>query len=268
MDQQVIEAVVKAVQKSPETHFITGASPLMVVPEGFSIHSLKGHLLDPERLDQRVTVLTAEAFLGYWNRFSTDDSVVFADERSATYTAFLDYHTAVGKAGRCAHRAVYAAPKSKEWEIWAGANGKRVPQEQFAEFIEENYIDVSHPKHAEMIEVSRNLQVKKGISFSQTTRLSDGQTQLTYNEEIKGSVETRAGSMKVPDSFTLQIPVYLGGPKYQLEAHLRYRIEGGRLVIGYDLHRPHKVIETATTAVTASIVKGLEKSPVFLGAAV
>lgn len=266
MDSEVIHAVVKAVQRPPERLIVAGASPLAVVPEGYSIVSLKPHLLEPETLDAKVTVLTGEAFLAYWKRFVLPESVVFADERSATYIAIFDYHEADGTGARCSHRATYAAPKAPEWTTWMGQNGKRMPQQEFAEFIEENYLDVHEPSHAEMIQVSMNLQVKKGISFKQSTRLSDGQVQLTYNEEVVGSVETAAGSINVPDSFTLHLPVFLGGPKFAVKALLRYRIEGGRMVIGFDLHRPHKVVESATTEITKAITAGLAGVPVFLGA--
>lgn len=266
MDQKFLETALKAVQRAPTLVEVAGASPLAAIPEGFKIISLAEHLLNPETLDQRVTVLTADAFLAYWNRFKSDNSVVFADERAATYTAILDYHTPKGDPGRCDHRAVYAAPKSKEWDIWAALDRKRSGQAEFAQFIEENYVDVFEPSHAQMIEVAMNIQVKKGLNFNQSTRLSDGQVQLTYNEEITGSAETKAGSIKVPDSFILHIPVFLGGPIYPIKAFLRYRIEGGRLAIGYDLHRPNKAIEAATSAITEVIVKGLAGAPLFLGA--
>lgn len=267
MDQKTIETVLKAVQRVPERISVPGASPLVLVPDGFRVESLKAHLLQPETLQQRVTVLTAEAFLGYWNRFKRPESVVFADERSATYTAILDYHQPDGATpGRCTHKSVYAAPKAPEWDTWAALDGKRIGQAEFAEFIEENYVDVHEPSHAEMIQVSMSLQVKKGLAFSQSTRLSDGQVQLTYNEEIIGTVQTTAGSIKVPDSFTLHLPVFLGGPRYSLKAHLRYRIAQGQLQIGFDLHRPHKVIEAATTEITKTITAGLAEAPVFLGA--
>jgi len=147
------------------------------------------------------------------------------------------------------------------------SNGKRMTQAAFAEFIEDNYPDIVKPSHAEMIQVSTNLSAKKSVQFSQATRLDNGQSQLVYQEEVKGSVETKGGSMKVPDGFTLKLPVFLGGAAYQLDARLRYRIEDGKLQIWYDLHRPHKVVEAATQAVTQSIRKGIGEDPMFLGAA-
>lgn len=267
MDSAAIEAVVAAINKPPQIIKPEGIGTLAFVPEGYALQSLKQHLVNPERVCQHVTLLTSDDFLAYWNRFKSDSSVVFGDERNATYRAIVDFHAADGTPKWCSHMATYACPKSKEWEVWNCSNGKRMPQAAFAEFIEDNYPDIVKPSHAEMIQVSTNLSAKKSVQFSQATRLDNGQSQLVYQEEVKGSVETKGGTMKVPDGFTLKLPVFIGGPAYQLEARLRYRIEDGKLQIWYDLHRPHKVVEAATQAVTQAIRKGIGEDPMFLGAA-
>lgn len=268
MDSDAVEAIIEAVNRQPQVVTPTGMGAFAFVPNGFQIQPLKSYLKEPERVCQLVTLLTAEDFIGYWKRFKSASSVVFGDERSATYKAIVDFHAADGTPKWCGHVATYACPKSKEWEVWNGSNGKRMAQAAFAEFIEDNYPDVVKPSHAEMIQVSTNLSAKKSVTFSQATRLDNGQSQLMYQEEVKGSVEsTKGGSMKVPDGFTLKLPVFLGGPAYQLEARLRYRIDDGKLQIWYDLHRPHKVVEAATQAVTQTIRKGIGEEPMFLGAA-
>jgi uncharacterized protein YfdQ (DUF2303 family) len=267
MDSAAIEALVAAINKPPEVISPEGMSTLAFVPEGYALTSLKQHLLSPERVCQHVTLLTADDFLAYWKRFKSDSSVVFGDERNATYRAIVDFHAADGTPKWCSHMATYACPKSREWEVWNASNGKRMPQAAFAEFIEDNYPDIIKPSHAEMIQVSTNLSAKKSVQFSQATRLDNGQSQLVYQEEVKGSVETKGGTMKVPDGFTLKLAVFLGGPLYQLDARLRYRINDGKLEIWYDLHRPHKVVEAATQAVTQSIRKGIGEDPMYLGAA-
>jgi uncharacterized protein YfdQ (DUF2303 family) len=267
MDSDAVEAIVAAISKPPQILTPEGMSAFALVPEGYTLTSLKQQLLTPERVCQHVTLLTSDDFLAYWRRFKSDSSVVFGDERNATYRAIVDFHAANGTPKWCSHMATYACPKSKEWEVWNGSNGKRMPQAAFAEFIEDNYPDIIKPSHAEMIQVSTNLSAKKSVQFSQATRLDNGQSQLVYQEDVKGSVETKGGTMKVPDGFTLKLAVFLGGPAYQLDARLRYRIDDGKLQIWYDLHRPHKVVEAATQAVTQAIRKGIGEDPMFLGAA-
>jgi uncharacterized protein YfdQ (DUF2303 family) len=268
MDSDAVEAIVAAINKNPEIVTPPGMRSLAFVPQGYSLHALKEHLTEPERVCQHVTLLTSDDFLACWKRFKSDSSVVFGDERNATYRAIVDFHAADGTPKWCSHMATYACPKSKEWEVWNGSNGKRMTQAAFAEFIEDNYPDIIKPSHAEMIQVSTNLQAKKSVAFSQATRLDNGQSQLVYQEEVKGTVESsKGGTMKVPDGFTLKLAVFLGGTAYQLDARLRYRIDDGKLQIWYDLHRPHKVVEAATQAVTQAIRKGIGEDPMFLGAA-
>lgn len=267
MDSDAVKAIIEAVNRQPHVVSPTGMGAFAFLPSGYTVQPLKQYLSHPERVAVHVTLLTAEDFIAYWGRFKSESSVVFGDERNATYRAIVDFHAANGTPKWCDHVATYACPKSKEWEVWTAANGKRMAQAAFAEFIEDNYPDVVKPSHAEMIQVSTNLSAKKSVQFSQATRLDNGQSQLVYQEDVRGSVEsTKGGTMKVPDSFSLKLPVFLGGPSYQLEARLRYRIDDGKLQIWYDLHRPHKVVEVATQAVTQSIRKGIGEDPMFLGA--
>lgn len=267
MDDTAIEAIVKAVRRGPETHNLSKLAQFASVPEGYTLESLEKFRLEPERVKQRVTLLTAADFVSYHARFRTADTVIFGDERAARYTCIIDYHQADGVPHWCGHSAVYECPKSKEWETWIGSSGRRMTQAGFAEFIEDNYPDITKPSHAEMIQISTGLQAKKSVAFSQATRLGDGQCQLMYTEEIKGSVESKGGSMKVPEGFSLKLAPFLGGQTFPLEARLRYRIDEGKLSIWYDLHRHHKVFEAATSAVTVWIKKGVGEAPMFLGAA-
>lgn len=267
MDQHAIAAIVNAIKPRPELEDLPGLQKFAIIPQGMSIQSLEDYELEPHRVEQKVTLLTADDFVRYWLRFKHDASVIFGDERSATYTAIIDYHGTDATPHWCSHTAIYACPNSPEWTIWSGSDGKKMSQAEFAEFIENNYPDITKPAHADMLQVSTNLQAKKSVDFSQSTRLDNGQSQLTYQEKVTGSVETKAGSMKVPDEFELVLPVFLGGPPYKVTARLRYRIGEGRLAIWYDLHRPQKVVQAATQKVTEAIRKGIGSDPMFLGAA-
>lgn len=273
MDSDAVRTLVQSVQRPVQLLDVSNnydILPCAVLPDGYNLKPLAEYLVEPIRIKQRVTLLTAADFVAYWTRFKDETSVIFGDERTATYGAILDYHAKEGTPHCCHHTAVYACPKSKEWETWTGNSGKRMAQEAFALFIEDNYPDITHPTHAEMIQVSTSLQVKKDVSFASSTRLADGQVQLMYNEEIKGTAAvhgSQAGSLKVPDEFTISVPVFLGGAAVSLQARLRYRIAQGKLEMWYDLHRPHKALEAATAVVTQSIRAGLGTDPMFLGAA-
>ena len=76
---------------------------------------------------------------------------------------------------------------------------------------------------------------------------------------------TGAGEMVIPDTFTIRIPVFVGGPLYDIEARLRYRLHEGKLAIGYELVRPVLVRLDAIQKVTAEIRAGLGDFSLFIG---
>lgn len=267
MDQHAINAIVNAIKPGPSVKEVAGLQKFALIPQGMSVQSLEQFELKPHHVEQKVTLLTATDFVAYWLRFKHDASVIFGDERNATYTAIIDYHAADATPHWCSHVATYACPHSPEWTIWSGNDGKKMTQAEFAQFIEDNYPDITKPAHADMLQVSSNLHAKKSVEFAQSTRLDNGQVQLTYQEKVNGTVEARGGSMKVPDEFELALPVFLGGPAYKVTARLRYRIGQGALTMWYDLHRPQKVVQAATQKVTEAIRKGIGTDPMFLGAA-
>lgn len=269
MDAETVDRIVEAVQKQGPIDVAYFSRfdllPVAAVPAGFTLESMDKYLEDPARVKQAAVLLTPADFCAYFARFKLAESVVFADERNATYLAIIDYHEADNTPHWNSHTARYQCPKSPEWTIWTGSNGKKMPQSEFAQFIEDNYIDITDPAHADMIEISHTLEARKDVSFGSSTRLADGQVQFKYTENIQGSAGA-AGTMKIPEAFFLAIPVYLGGPLSGVKARLRYRIDNtGKLAMWYDLHRPEKVVESATHDITSTIRERLADAPFFLG---
>lgn len=113
------------------------------------------------------------------------------------------------------------------------------------------------------LEVARNLQAKKAVNFSSAIRLSNGEQQFTYAETIDGS--SAKGTIKVPEEFTLGIPVFLGGVLYEVRARLRYRIHEGQLQLWYELYRPEHIEQDAFNEICVTVGKDT-KIAVWLGA--
>lgn len=82
-------------------------------------------------------------------------------------------------------------------------------QAEFAEFIERNLPDIVEPVGADMLEISRSLQAKKKVSFASGIRLANGQTELTYEEDIQGTAAK--GKLQIPEIFKIGIKVIEGG---------------------------------------------------------
>lgn len=227
-----------------------GAIPYAVVPEDAKVEELERLLPAPTRPRAAVTAKTAETLSAYIVRFKTDATAIFADQETFKIVGIIDYHAPEQPAFR-EHRVSYIAPRSLEWTTWRTASGKKMSQADFAQFIEDNVVDIRSPAGADVLEVARGLQAKKAVAFASAIRLSDGSQEFTYNETIQGT--TSKGKIKVPEEFTLGIPVFFGGELYEVKARLRYRINEGQLLLWYELYRPEHIEKDAFEAVCDAV---------------
>ncbi len=223
-----------------------GGIKFAIIPADHKVESLEklqftDYAPHPHRKKSSVVVQDVASFLEYWGLYCDENSIVFGDREKDSLVASLDYHCAgEGPARWRQHWCTLALRRSEEWKTWTEKNGTKMSQAEMAMFIEDNAPDVVQPSAATMMDVARNLEAKATVDFDSAIRLENGQTRLTYKEEIKGTYGT--GQMPIPESFTLSIPVYDGHAKVNVVARLRYRLSSGKLTLWYDLLR-HKAHE-------------------------
>lgn len=225
-----------------------GGTPHIVVPHGYELRDLEPALGNPSRLRGTTKLRDVKSFSAVVNEFKGDSTKLYGTVTPAVFVAVFNAH-AVGATGWGDHRAAYDCPVSVEWKTWTGSNKKPMNQADFAQFIEDNLPDILDG--GLLLEVSRTLEAKKKVNFASAIRLSDGQNQFTYEEEVQGTAGK--GQFKVPEVFELGIPVFEGGPSYKVKARLRYRIDNAKLVLWYDLERSHKILEDAVKEVWTAI---------------
>jgi len=211
-----------------------------IVPDGYALHDLEKYRGAPRRVRAKPTLLTEESFVDYVRQFSGGGSRIYANinGKPAQFVAVLD-----DNAGACApafreHVATYRVEHSRQWDIWCAYDGKQMPQEKFAEFMEDNNSDVfddngNLPSQAMMRDVSRDLQAKTHVTFDSRVKLDDGSHVFAYAETISGTVKN--GQLQVPERFAIAIPIFKGGSLYVLHARLRYRVTKDGLTMGYAL---------------------------------
>lgn len=237
--------------------------PVAIVPDGSHIVKMENILPQPLRKRGLWVLHSAASFIDLVNEEKLPSTRIYSDASSRTFVAVFNDHG--NMPGWRDHRAVYACPVSPEWSAWTGKDGRQMSQVDFAQFIEANLPDMAEPPAADMLEISRSLEAKKKVNFASGIRLSNGQNELTYEEEISGTAAK--GKLQVPEIFTIGIPVLEGGERYAVQARLRYRIQdGGRLTIWFELVRPHKVLEDAINNVRGEIAEKTQLK-VFAGAA-
>jgi uncharacterized protein YfdQ (DUF2303 family) len=228
-------------------------------------------------------VLTLDSFISLTIRHQTDDSVIFADTNweKPSLTAIVDYHEAktAGDPDNCKHRVHYAFPLSVEWKAWIEANGKPMKQGDFAAFIEDRIADLTSPNEderftaeelfattaatpAELVTLSRGLQVNVESKVRNATTLSSGEAQIVFEEEHR---DASGGKLRVPGLFFLNVAPFFAGEKARIPVRLRYRVAEGRLLWFYQIYRPDVVV---TERVRADLGAAVEQTslPAYEGA--
>lgn len=252
--------IAAAIAQQNMTRAGTDGAPFVLVPEGFSVESLERLLRAPERPRGIVTVRDAESFLAYYGTHEAGKTLLLADVDQATATAIFDYHRK-GSPGFAQHAVVFRAQATPSWLAWSGMDGKQCEQERFARFLEENLVDVTGddkakgPSGATLYAVATELQAKTSSNFLSSKRLSDGSFELLSEEKIEAS--TKRGQTKIPESFTLALAPFRGSEAVEVTARLRFRIQGGKLVLWFDLHRAQEVLERAFDSILAKIEQGI-----------
>ena len=230
--------------------------PYAVVPQGAQVQDLESYLGEPLRKKGVVVLNDVGSFVGYVNAEKSESTRLYGLFKDPGFVAVFNDHDGEGP-GWKDYRAQYACPLSTEWRTWTGSSGKQMTQAEFAAFIENNLPDIAIPPAADMLEISRSLEAKKKVNFASGIRLSNGQNELTYEEQVSGTAAK--GKLTVPEEFTIGVQVLEGGTKYAISARLRYRIaDGGALTIWYELIRPHKILEDAVQAVWKEIEQKTE----------
>ncbi|MEW5968664.1 MAG: DUF2303 family protein [Pseudomonadota bacterium] len=227
-----------------------GAVPFVIVPEGNHVHEFDELLERPINLNQTVSLHTAKDFIGYVNRFSDVNSVIFVDVLNGRVKAVLDYHEAVpvsvynsnANPRHCKHIANFTVHKTTEFQKIEKNSGNKFSQTEFALFLEDIMPHIAEPVAAELYEIVQTLSANTKVDFKSGVRTNNGEVTLTYNETIEATAG-REGKLTIPETIKFGVQVHRGGNAYLLPARFRYRINGGSIVFWYDLDQLEKAIE-------------------------
>ncbi len=236
------------------------ANPIMIngIPhvlrsEGQELDDLEELLAAPTRLKQVAQLGTPAALVAYVTLFADKArSIIFANAASHSFDAVLDYHAKPDAPSWNAHRAKLTLIHTQAWKDWSGANKRAMNQADFAQFLEDHIPDIGTPSGASLVELARNFEATKAVTFQSSQRVTDGSVQFTYNEDVQGS--PKAGSMKMPPEILLVVSVFEGSPVSMVKARLRYRIgEGGKLALWFDLLGMQNIVDEAFKSVLAKV---------------
>jgi uncharacterized protein YfdQ (DUF2303 family) len=224
----------------------------------------------PRHIAAARVVGDAESFVRYLTKHVIDGHTeVYADTPSSSVIAVLDSHDA-GQGGWQKHTARLELRHTKSWEAWTKADGKLLEQTEFAEFIEQQSLDVRTPETAVLIEIAQSFQAKTSVDFEGGERLDSGQVRLEYKETVSAKAGQK-GHIDIPKELELLLRPYIGGPVYLVVARFRYRLRGSQLGLGIVLQRPQEILDAAFADIVTEIrdgktvVKGEDRTVVHEG---
>lgn len=226
-------------------------------------------------------VTTLQAFIDLANRHKDGDSAVFADAcwPKPSLTCVVDYHTREHAARNGRHRILYEFPVTDEFTAWIKYNGEPMKQAAFAAFLEDHAAELAAPYDAEaseyqrlfkervatpaeLIKLSRDLEIFEGARVKRQERLSSGERVLEFNVEHTTS---DGGKVDIPGVFMISLPPFIDGDVVRLPARLRYRLVAGDIVWFYQLYRPERELRERVRQDMATVAKETEL-PVYEGA--
>lgn len=207
----------------------------------------------PERRRGIAKATTLQTFEDLCNRHKDEDSAIFAETRwpNPKLTAVIDYHRIDGEARNAAHRIVYEFPLTEEFKTWVGGNGKAFEQADFAAFLEDHAAELAAPNDAEkneyerlfkerfatpaeLIDLSRGLEVHVGAKVKRGERLSSGERTLEFSSE---HMNGKGEKIDIPGIFMVSVQAFVDGDAIRLPARLRYRLAAGEIHWFYALYR-------------------------------
>jgi uncharacterized protein YfdQ (DUF2303 family) len=236
-----------------------------VVPNGYTVETIEPLERKLARIGQGVVVHDVLSFTSYANAFKDAGSRLFAEPSFlaqcgvAHISAALDYHD-VGKPSPVKHTAVYNPRFSDQWKLWHGACAKPLEQAEFAEFIEENRVDITEPLAAQLLDVVRTFKANRKVSFDSVTYQPNGDVRLGYEDRT----EQAGTSGSLPEKLTLGIPVYFRGDLYAVPVWVRYKVGSGAVKFQIKMDRSDLIEAAAFEAVVAKIAADTAL-PIHLG---
>lgn len=209
----------------------------------------------PRRKRGSPEMHTEASLSAYVKAHRVDGSALYADPATRTITAVLNGHGA--EPGFGDHRCVLRLRHSLAWDRWYAGHGKIGAQDTFADLVELGVDEIKTPAGGELLELIETFHATNNVSFTSSSRGHSGQRHFEYREDITATGGA-AMTMEVPKEFLLALQVFEEGPRYDIVARLRFRLEANRLKIGFVLDRPEDLVQSAFAAVLAAVEAATE----------
>lgn len=239
-------------QFNPDFHGL----PVIAAHEAIKLTTYAHLLPAPMRVKRAITLDTAQQLTAYLDEVIAAARVanpkqklypvIFADAATRSFTLYPKFHHGHDLSW-LDHKVTSHLNLSREMKLWLKHDGSRFTQEAFADFVEENNVDIHTPTGAAMLTIAKTLQATRTEVFRSSVKVSDGTHRFTWDNQASGEENT-----EVPDEFHLAIPIFDGDEEViRVKARLFHRLptkenahlQGSGLTFFYKLHRLDDILE-------------------------
>lgn len=269
MNENNMQAVLDAGMQIGDAKVVPyGAVPYLVRPALTAVESLEPFMDHPARKKGGAKFRDLASFALYLAQHGTDATAVQVDVDvwPVRFMAILDYHQPgeLGKPGWKHHTALFAPKLSEQFMRWVGKDKTWQAQSDFAEFLQDNLMDVRRPEGAALLEIAKDLVAKKSFDFRSGKNLANGTVQFSYVEDMTAAGGA-GGVLEVPESFTIALPVhYASLQAYVLEVRLRFKIEQSKLLFRYEILQLQRTLDVVLTELLNEVRLATSRT-VFVG---
>lgn len=257
--------------------------PVVLSPDGRESSlaiTLAAYRTRPQRIKGTAKTETLQSFIALTTRHQTAHSAIFAQTKypHVELATIVNYFGNTSDPDFADHRIVYSFPLTDQFKAWVAKDSISMGQAEFAEFLEEHAAELAAPLDAEkaeyerlfatrcatpaeLITLSRGLEISVGQKIKSNIRLSSGERQVEFIEEHSNN---KGEPVIVPGLFMVSVPAVVDSAPVRIPARLRYRTSGGSVAWYYHLYRWQHWL---TKAVQRDLADAVEQTslPVFEG---
>lgn len=296
-EQNNAKSIIEFAKENLEPKMVeAGGITFAVMPNGQKLVSIKPlldeYLTRPERKRGVARLTTVQSLIDITNRFKDGNSAIFVkfgvEGQGESLTTVFDYNEATpeGSPRFGEHMAVYDFPKTEKWKTWLGMSKEKISQIEFANFIEENILDLLAPPSAEdkseaaeniravskklglaiagpekLLELARGLSIFEGAKATNVVNTSSGEIQIEFTTEHRDASGQR---FSPPGLFLIGVQIFEDGPAYRIPVRLRYRLQNGQIAWIYEILNAQQYVRDAITD-TVALAKEKTDLPLFFG---
>lgn len=216
----------------------------------FRVTDLESYLPAPRRKHGITCLQDQQSFVSVVKEhFVEGNTHIYADQKKYCVTAVLNGDgkpTDVSDGAAWGdYRAVLQLEKTPEWMHWEHLDGRMISQEEFAEHVEDGLLEIINPDSATMLELVQSFHASTNFNFKEQKILATGERQFTHDETIT-AMAGRNADLVIPSEIELAIKPFVGSEQpYKVTARFRFRLNGGKLTLGYKMNRPDVILRTA-----------------------